>query len=35
MTEKQLEAILNEVFRVIMPKHRKRMEQQDEQQTSD
>ena len=29
MTEKQLEAILNEVFRVIMPKHRKRMEEQD------
>ena len=29
MTEKQLEAILNEVFRVIMPKHRKRMEKRD------
>lgn len=36
MTEAQMEEILNEVFRVIMPKHRERMEKQDEpQQTSD
>ena len=35
MTDAQMEAILNEVSRVIMPKHRERMEKQDEpQQTS-
>jgi len=36
MSATQMNAILNEVFRVIMPKHRERMEKQDEpQQTSD
>lgn len=30
MTEKQLESILNEVFRVIMPKYRKQMEEKDD-----
>ena len=36
MTDAQMETILNEVFRVIMPRHRERMENQDEpQQTSD
>jgi hypothetical protein len=36
MTDAQMEAILNEVFRVIMSRHRERMEKQDEpQQTSD
>ena len=35
MTDRQMETILNEVFLVIMPKHRERMEEKENEHTAD